>query len=243
MNLVIDIGNSTIKLAVFDGNSLIDFFKTIHQNIQKTITDIFEQHPNIKQVLVSSVSDFDTEIFKNLPNQCKVLVLNHTFKFPIDNLYQTPKSLGLDRLALVSGAVKKYPNSNILIIDAGTCITYDFVDSDSKYHGGAISPGLQMRYKALNEQTSKLPLLKPTVPKSFIGHTTDASIHSGIIFGITHEISGVVADYRSKFPELKVVLTGGDHDFLFKQLKISIFAVSNLLLEGLNYILEFNSNK
>jgi type III pantothenate kinase len=146
-------------------------------------------------------------------------------------------------MALVAAAVCKYPNQNVLIIDAGTCITYDFIDAKSNYCGGAISPGIQMRYKALYENTDRLPLLEPIIPSTFIGNSTQSAIHSGVVFGVVNEIEGVVASYKYKYSDLTVILSGGDANFLCKQFKISIFAFSNFLLEGLNFLLEYNSNK
>ena len=161
---------------------------------------------------------------------------------PFKNDYDTPHTLGVDRLALMAAAVDQYPKSNVLVIDAGSCITYDFMDANQNYLGGAISPGLEMRYKSLEAFTSNLPLLQKTVPNQSIGSSTEASIHSGILYGILYEIEGTIKAYQNKYPDLTVILTGGDADFLCKQFKISIFAHSNFLLEGLNFLLEFNSN-
>ena len=158
-------------------------------------------------------------------------------------MYETPETLGVDRIALVSGAVKKFPNKNILIIDAGTCITFDFVNDKTVYFGGAISPGIEMRYKSLHAFTSKLPILEKNYPQNFIGKNTIESINSGIVNGVTQEIKGVINQYKKKYTDLTVVLTGGDINFLAKQLKSSIFAHQNFLLEGLNEILIFNKNK
>jgi type III pantothenate kinase len=148
----------------------------------------------------------------------------------------------LDRLALAAAATQQCPNTNTLIIDAGTCITYDFVDANAQYLGGAISPGLQMRYNALHNQTAQLPLLQPSDTNSYIGSTTDTSIHSGVVHGIVQEIQGVISTYSSDYSDLTVILTGGDANFLRKQFKISIFANSNFLLEGLNFLLDYNTN-
>jgi type III pantothenate kinase len=145
-------------------------------------------------------------------------------------------------LALAAAATQQYPNTNTLIIDAGTCITYDFVDANAHYLGGAISPGLQMRYNALHHQTAQLPLLQPSDTNSYIGSTTDTSIHSGVVHGIVQEIQGVISTYSSDYLDLTVILTGGDANFLLKQFKISIFANSNFLLEGLNFLLDYNTN-
>ena len=169
-------------------------------------------------------------------------MLHPKLKISLKNLYTTPETLGLDRLALVAAATQHYPKTNALVIDAGTCITYDFVDANAHYFGGAISPGLKMRYKALNNQTAQLPLLQPSNLKSYIGTSTEASIHSGVVHGIVQEIQGVISTYSSDYSDLTVILTGGDANFLCKQFKISIFANSNFLLEGLNFLLDYNSN-
>ena len=146
-------------------------------------------------------------------------------------------------MALVCASVRQFSDKNVLIIDAGTCITYDFINTDNEYLGGAISPGIRVRYKSLNNLTANLPLLESEMPKSIIGESTDESIHSGVIYGILNEIDGVIESYKLKFSDLTVILTGGDAKFLSKQLKSSIFANSNFLLEGLNFILQFNSNE
>ena len=146
-------------------------------------------------------------------------------------------------MALVSASVKHYPNNNVLIVDAGTCITYDFINNKNEYLGGAISPGLRMRYTSLNNLTANLPLLDISLPNDIMGNSTETSIHSGVVYGVLKEIDGVIEDYKLKYSDLTVILTGGDSNFLSKQLKSSIFATSNFLLEGLNFILQFNSNE
>ena len=162
---------------------------------------------------------------------------------PFNNLYKTPNTLGVDRIALVAAAVKQFPNTNVLIIDAGTCITFDFVDVNASYLGGAISPGIKMRYKALNKFTANLPLIDALELHDFIGKNTEESIISGVLNGVKNEINGIIEDYYLKYLDLTVVLTGGDTNFLSKQLKSSIFANQNFLLQGLNEILKFNQHK
>ena len=152
---------------------------------------------------------------------------------------QTPTTLGIDRMVLAAGAVLQFPKSNRLIIDAGTCITYEFVTDKDEYLGGAISPGLLLRYKALNHYTAKLPLLAPEDIDYLIGDQTDRSIHSGVINGITQEIEGIIAQYKLLYPDLKIILTGGDTLFLVKRLKNVIFANSNFLLESLNNLYQY----
>ena len=144
---------------------------------------------------------------------------------------------------MISAAVNQYPNKNVLVIDAGTCVTFDVVNSKKEYLGGAISLGLKMRFKSLNTFTSKLPLLESSYPKHFIGNSTNSSIQSGVVNGICNEIDGVINQYKEQFRDLTVVLTGGDTYFLAKQLKSSIFANPNFILEGLNTILIYNKDE
>ncbi|MCL4160212.1 UNVERIFIED_CONTAM: hypothetical protein GTU68_064981, partial [Idotea baltica] len=161
---------------------------------------------------------------------------------PFKNLYSTPKTLGIDRIALVCASVEQFPDKNVLIIDAGTCITFDFITNKNHYLGGAISPGIRMRYKSLHKFTANLPLLDTKKPKKSIGNSTANSMHSGVVQGVLFEIDGAIQKYKLKYPDLTVILTGGDTNFLSKQLKSSIFANSNFLLEGLNYLLQYNSH-
>jgi type III pantothenate kinase len=242
MNLIVDIGNSSVKLAVFEQNKLLYTSRCEADNLTDKVREICIEYSKIKQLLVSSVVVFSDKLFSVLSNYGKVYVLNHNFKMPFKNLYKTPETLGLDRLALAAASIQQYPKKNTLIIDAGTCITYDFVDENANYFGGAISPGLQMRYKALHNQTVQLPLLQPSELTAYIGNTTETSIHIGVVYGIVHEIQGVISTYSSDYSDLTIILTGGDANFLCKQFKISIFANSNFLLEGLNFLLDYNYN-
>ena len=242
MNLIIDIGNTNTKIAVFEQNKLLETRRCSVEKLPAEVGKICIQFSKIEQLLVSSVIEFSDRLFSELSQHGKVCVLNHKLKMPFKNLYTTPETLGLDRLALAAAATQQYPNTNTLIIDAGTCITYDFVDANAHYLGGAISPGLQMRYNALHNQTAQLPLLQPSDLNSYIGSTTNTSIHSGVVHGIVQEIQGVISTYSSDYLDLTVILTGGDANFLLKQFKISIFANSNFLLEGLNFLLDYNTN-
>jgi len=243
MNLVIDVGNTLIKLAVFEGTKLI-YKKSFEPNsIQKEILIVKEKFKTIKNAILSSVVKLKKEDLKWIKNNFDLLELESSTKLPFKNAYKTPNTLGLDRIALVCSSVQKYPKKNVLIIDAGTCITYDFITKENKYLGGAISPGMQMRYQSLHNFTAKLPLLQPEVPDYIIGNSTNEAIHSGVVNGILNEIEGVIKSYKLIYKDLTVILTGGDTNFLSKQLKSSIFANSNFLLEGLNYILHFNTNQ
>ncbi|CDF80692.1 pantothenate kinase type III, CoaX-like [Formosa agariphila KMM 3901] len=243
MNLIIDVGNSFVKLAVFEADRILDKKIVTAENFLKNFENFIEKHQNIEKGIMSSVGNLtEADVFA-IQNACDMMLLNHDTPVPFFNQYSTPKTLGIDRIALVSAAVSQYKNKNVLVIDAGTCITYDFVSAESKYYGGAISPGLNLRYKALNNYTAKLPLLKPEEPTSIIGDSTNAAIHSGVVFGILNEIDGSILNYQEQFGVLTIILTGGDANFLSKQLKSSIFANSNFLLEGLNTILQFNSHE
>lgn len=243
MNLIIDVGNTLVKLAVFSKGKLkVKHAVTIDVFIEH-VTSIKQQYPTLRKAIVSSVGNLSATDLKYIKTHFDLLQLNFKTKLPFLNLYETPKTLGVDRIALVCASVKQFPDKNVLVIDAGTCITYDFVTCKNEYLGGAISPGIAVRYKSLNNLTANLPLLDIELPNSIIGTSTISSIHSGVIHGVLKEIDGVIQEYTIKYSDLTVILTGGDANFLSKQLKSSIFANSNFLLEGLNYILQFNLNE
>ena len=242
MNLIIDVGNTNVKLAVFDQDKLIDKHVVKTKHLQQSLKKIVKEHTAIKNAILSSVGKLKDSQIEFIKSHFKTLILDSKTKLPFKNLYKTPKTLGVDRIALVCASVKQNPNNNVLIIDAGTCITYDFVTSENNYLGGAISPGIRVRYQSLNNLTANLPLLDTEIPKDIVGNSTENSIHSGVIYGVLNEIDGVISEYKVKYQDLTVILTGGDANFLSKQLKSSIFANSNFLLEGLNFILDFNKN-
>ncbi|MBC3757130.1 type III pantothenate kinase [Hyunsoonleella sp. SJ7] len=242
MNLVIDVGNTYVKLAVFEKDELV--FKTITRlaEVVDEVMALNSKYSKLKKGIVSSVGRLSKTQVKSIKKTINLLELSHTTKVPFKNKYDTPKTLGIDRIALVSASVLHYPDNNVLIIDAGTCITYDFITDKNEYLGGAISPGIRMRYKSLNNFTANLPFLETEASSNIIGTSTSSSIHSGVVNGVVNEIDGFIKAYLEKYSDLTVILTGGDANFLSEQLKSSIFANSNFLLEGLNYILEFNSN-
>ena len=240
MNLIVDAGNTIIKLAVFEKDSIVFREETVAADFSGTIKKLFEKLPNINQAIISSVVHLDQKCIAVLSIFCKTHILKHTSKVPFKNSYATPQTLGVDRIALATAAFYVNPKRNTLVIDAGTCLTYDIVNDYGEYLGGAIAPGLYMRYKALHNQTSGLPLLEKDEVIDFIGNSTASSIHSGVINGICMEIDGVIEQYQSRFQDLTVILTGGDAQFLSKRLKNTIFANSNFLLQGLNYLLEYN---
>jgi type III pantothenate kinase len=242
MNLIIDAGNTRVKVAVFEQDTLVELTLIDKKIILTEIKKIVKKH-KIAAGILSSVGFISEKKIEKLKSLFNLVILSSFTEVPFTNLYETPKTLGADRIALVSRAVKKFSNKNVLIIDAGTCITFDFVNEKSEYFGGAISPGIEMRYKALHQFTSKLPVVAKNYPINFIGKNTVESMNSGVVNGVVQEIEGVINQYKKEFIVLTVVLTGGDTNFLAKQLKSSIFAHQNFLLEGLNEILIFNKNK
>ncbi len=240
MNLVIDIGNTKVKVAVFELDTIITAVVCEEINLVKELKRISNQYA-FKRSIVSSVKDINEEYLEELQKLPFLIILNTDTPLPFKNLYATPSTLGNDRIALAAASVCIHPFKNTLVIDAGTCITYDFINAKNEYLGGAISPGIAMRYKSLHQYTGNLPLLSKNEEFNIIGTSTKSSIHSGIINGISCEIKGVIAQYKQDFGDLTIVLTGGDTKFLSKQLKNSIFAHQNFLLRGLNKILTFNN--
>jgi len=239
MNLVIDIGNTQIKVAVFQQTILI-FKDQFHSDeIISRVLSVTEQY-DIKKSIISHVTNLDQAVILELKKLVNLIELTYETKLPFNNKYLTPKTLGVDRLALIAGAQGQFPNKNVLVIDAGSCITFDFINQDGKYYGGDISPGIEMRYKAVNHYTANLPLLKKTEILPEMGNSTQNAIHRGVLNGVIQEIEGLISQYRTKYQKLTVVLTGGDTIFLAKNLKSSIFAIPNFLLEGLNSILIHN---
>lgn len=242
MNLVVDIGNTFIKFAVFEKNEIVfdESFKP--DAFTSKVKELFNWNPKIKRAIFSSVGEPNKKYLAVLTLFCKVHVLTHKSKVPYKNSYATPQTLGIDRIALATAAYYYDLHKNKLVIDAGTCITFEMVNDFDEYLGGAISPGIEMRYRAMHEQTSALPLLKKEIPIDLIGNTTESSMHSGVVNGVCSELDGIIDQYASRFKDLTVILTGGDAHFLSKRLKNTIFADSKFLLKGLNYLLEYNKH-
>ncbi|TBW28048.1 type III pantothenate kinase [Gramella sp. KN1008] len=243
MNLVIDAGNTLVKTAVFQNNRLLERRAFNKKEFSENFQIICKDFPEITHAVISSVTSDDAEIISEVKGIYFLLELNSTIKLPFKNEYATPATLGKDRMALVAAAVKDYPGQNVLVIDAGTCITYDIKTADESYLGGAISPGMGMRFRSLHKFTANLPLVEPKPDVELIGKSTETSILSGIINGIRMELRGTIEAYRAEFKDLTVIFTGGDSQILSIPLKNSIFANSNFLLEGLNFILEFNKTQ
>ncbi|PVX46272.1 type III pantothenate kinase [Flavobacterium sp. 103] len=239
MVLTVDIGNTRIKAAVFEGYNTMEIFVFSKDEIQEKIEIILKKYKKVMYLVVASVGNVDKNLFLCFQKDLDVWFVSNEDAFPFTNNYATPKTLGIDRMVLAAGATLQFQGKNRLIIDAGTCVTYDFVDEMDVYHGGAISPGLRLRYESLHNFTEKLPLLTVESPKYFVGDSTAEAIHSGVVNGLVYEINGFVDEYQSKYSNFIIILTGGDTEFLAKRLKNTIFANSNFLLESLNQIFQY----
>lgn len=239
MKLVADFGNTLQKIARFRGEERVDVTVFSDISAEQLIHYFLENGPFTSGILSSviPVPEPVMKVFEQLPS---FIHLDHNTKVPINITYKTPETLGRDRIALVVGASAVFPGQHILVIDAGTCITYDFLSADGEYPGGAISPGINMRLKALNTFTGKLPLIQQQEFHELIGTSTSTSILSGVINGVVEEIKGNISRYGELFPAVRVILTGGDQEFLYNYLKSGIFAAPELLLQGLNKILDHN---
>jgi type III pantothenate kinase len=239
--LIIDIGNTLQKLAVFEGKTML-FKETFDKLKPDSLTGFIAQHGPFDGIIQSSVIIHTRQLEEILAAAGRFILLTDQTPLPFRNLYRTPKTLGKDRIAAVAGARTLFPGRNCLVIDAGTCITYDLITAEGTYLGGGISPGIRMRFKALHTFTGKLPLIEQEEFDDLIGQTTQESILSGVYNGITGEITHLAGRYHEKFGDLAVVITGGDHHFLHNKLKISIFAAPDLVLLGLNEILDYNDH-
>lgn len=236
MNLVVDCGNSSAKVGIFDEYNLLETHTFSTQDELRN----FLQNYSAVNFIVSSVAEDPKTISEWAAHVERKYILNSWLPLPIKNKYSTPGTLGVDRIAGVCGAYQKFQGSHCLVIDAGTCITYDFLDRDGSFLGGAISPGLMMRFEAVHTFTSKLPLVGPVEKAKLIGDSTESCIQSGIVNGLTEELNGIINRYQEKFEDLKVILCGGDARFFENKLKGSIFASPELVLNGLNSILIYN---
>lgn len=235
--LIIDFGNSLQKLALYEGKEMIA--KQIFNGLTgDQLKAWLVANGPFDGIILSTVAKDSPDIEKTLSETAPLVILDDKTRLPIKNLYETPATLGKDRLAAAVGAHALFPGKNVLSIDAGTCITYDFLAKGGEYLGGGISPGMRMRFRAMNAFTGRLPLVEPDDFTGLIGKTTTESLLSGVINGVCEEIKGIIARYNEQYEDLTAVITGGDHEYLHNKLKINIFAVPDLVLLGLNEILD-----
>lgn len=240
-SLVIDVGNSFTKTAIFNGDELLNVEK--HERISVDfLSQLFKKY-NISKSITSVVGSLDFECEQFIIKKAKLIHFSSSTPTPIVNLYKTPSTLGADRLAAAVAANTLFPSVNVLSVDCGTAMTFDLVTKEGEYLGGAISPGISTRFKALNHFTQKLPLIEIADNFQLIGYDTKSSILSGVLNGVINEIDGYINSVRMQFSPLEIVFTGGDAFFLDKKLKNSIFVNPNLVLFGLNRILNYNEDK
>jgi type III pantothenate kinase len=241
MNLVFDFGNTRIKGAIFKGNSMVRSF--FIDNIDFVKINEIDELALVSKIGVTSVVKFPSG-FKNLIEQLKIpiLIIDSGTTLPIKIKYDTPKTLGADRICnAVAGSVA-YPNKNVLIVDFGTCNKYDFVDQESNYLGGSISPGFKMRLDAMHYFTANLPDIDPKQMNDFIGKSTKTSLQTGAFWGVIGELNEFVRQYQNRFSDINVLATGGNLIFFEKVLKNFIFADPNLTLKGINSILNYQKD-
>ena len=240
MNLVIDIGNTRVKYSVCTQNEVV---KTVSVDAfsPALLRTIKQEYEGLESAILSSVKDYPDELKVALTKQFDTFIeLNATTPLPVENCYESKETLGKDRIAAIVGAFDLYEKTNVLVIDAGTAITYDLLTANGEYLGGNISPGLQMRFKALNQFTGKLPKVEKGVVNELIGKTTEQAIRAGVQHGIVFEVDCAITSFKENYNNLEVIMTGGDAEFFDKKLKNSFFVHFNLTSIGLNRILQHN---
>ena len=238
MNLIIDIGNNSAKFFLFNGPQMI-----LHTRREKNYRDLLQEWSKqygIERAIVSTVIDLTEEQKREIEEiGCPIVWFSNQTPMPIGIKYSTPHTLGCDRLAAAIGAADKAPARNLLVIDAGSAITIDFVDKEGNFRCGNISPGIKMRLKALHKFTARLPLVNKEGDTPALGYDTETAIRSGVIRGICHEIDGYINEIRENYGDVFVFLTGGDEKTLIYNIKNRIFADKFLVAKGLNKILSY----
>lgn len=241
-NLVVDIGNTRIKAAFFEGNTLLEPYASWNANEEEAVFLKWLANQTAENCIFSSVGkELAIRMQEVLSVKSRIIQLDEQTALPFKNQYETPKTLGKDRLAAVAGAWHLFPDKDCLVIDAGTCVTYDFLRADGVYVGGNIAPGLQMRLDAMHHFTARLP--RPgldDLPRQPIGYNTQTALQNGAIQGLLAEIAWHSQLFGQNPDNVQVVLTGGDAIFLAKQTKLKIFAEPRLVLLGLHKILQHN---
>lgn len=237
--LCLDFGNTRMKAAIFENGHLTNSIVLSGDTLEQ-INTILDEHQPEKSIL-SSVIHHNTAINDLLEEKTSFHVLNHLTKLNFTVPVGKPETVGADRLALSAAVVHFYPGKNNLVIGLGSCITYNFINKYNQFLGGSISPGLEMRFKAMHEQTALLPLVEKDWNFPLVGYDTKTNLLSGVIMGMAKEIEGIVEEYEKKYSNFNVVLTGGDCTYFERLLKKRIFADPNLLYKGLYAISETNS--
>ena len=242
MNLVVDIGNTLLKLAVFDGGRLVAQ-QCVGELREETFAGLLGGARAARAVVASTRGEAPAIVEGARRHTDYLLEFTPATPVPIGNAYLTPATLGRDRLAAAVGAATLYPGRNALIVDFGTAVTLDFVSADGVFRGGCISPGMAMRFRALHEYTAALPLCDATDSAELLGRTTDEAVRLGVMNSLAFEIEGYIARMQGEIEDLCVIFTGGDTNFFAKRIKNTIFANCNLVFWGLNRILEYNASE
>lgn len=238
MNLAIDIGNTFTKTALFDNNVLKSY--VISEKVMDAIH--LANSKEVDHIIICSVGKDINHYLNLIENKDRIMVMNQGGKLPFELNYKTPETLGVDRIAAIAGGLNLYPNTNLLVIDLGTCITYDFIDDKSIYQGGAIAPGMVMRFNALNQYTAKLPLIvSPSDNIDFVGKTTHECLVSGVVNGIIAELEFQIRTYNKRFDNLKIIICGGDANFFKTKIESKVEVCLELVMLGLNNILRYNN--
>ncbi len=239
ISLCLDFGNTRLKVAIFNGREFQEEISLPDATLD-TITSLMTQW-NPQKVILSSVINHDPAIETLMASRTAFHKLSHASLLPLTTPVGKPETIGADRLALVAAAVDLFPKQHNLVIGLGTCITYNFINNQHEFLGGSISPGMNMRFRAMHEQTALLPYIKAESPFPLIGYDTKTNLLSGVIWGMTKEIDGIIDEYALKYSNFNVLLTGGDMPFFVPHLKNRIFADPNLIFKGLYAISEFNN--
>lgn len=236
MNMVVDVGNTFTKVGIFEKDSLQrkEMFDAVGE------LQHFLFHTPAENLLISSVTIGLNEIASWSIAARRKIILHPELPLPIQNRYTTPASLGVDRLAAACGAKLTFPDQDCLVVDIGTCINYEFVNKEGEYLGGAIAPGIKMRFEAMHHYTAKLPVAMSTETPPLIGNSTIGCLQSGVMNGIREEINGTIQRYDIQYPGIRVILCGGDAHFFENHLNPTIFVAPDLVLIGLNSILLHN---
>jgi type III pantothenate kinase len=237
--LCLDFGNTRLKAAIFDGDICKEELLLADDSIA-SIEAIIKDHQPQKSIL-SSVIDHNIDIENLLSTHTTFHKLSHSSKLNFTTPAAKPETIGSDRLALCAAAVHFYPGKNNLVIGLGSCITYNFINQDHQFLGGAISPGMEMRFKSMHDYTAKLPLVQKDYNFPVIGYDTKTNLQSGVLAGITFEIGGCIEFYANRYGNFNVVLTGGDAGYFARHLKNKIFADLKFLFKGLYAISEANN--
>ena len=243
MNLIIDIGNTRAKVAVMQGNDIVAQH-TVERLDRQWLDQFIDRHEGIGRAIVCSTAEQSAPLVEQLRRRLPLVIdfTPTTVATPLANHYGTPETLGADRLAAAVGAATLYPDSDLLIVDFGTAITVDLVEGGA-YKGGNISPGVKMRFRALHDYTARLPLADITDEQRPLGNTTLSAIEQGVMQGVVNEIEGYMAAFSGKNEKISTIFTGGDAKYFVKRIKNAIFADCELVVCGLNRILDYNANK